>query len=283
MFQSKILSKTSKESVSDAQSANAELLVRAGFIHKTMAGAYSYLPLGNRVLQKIEQIVREEMNKVGSEIFMTALCPEENWQQTGRLEGVDVLFSAKAANAKGEKLNDTSYVLCGTHEEVVTPLVHQFVHSYQDLPCAVYQIQTKFRNEARPKSGILRGREFRMKDLYSFHASEEDMIRYFHEEATPAYRSVIERLGIANETVEAWASGGSFSKQHSLEFQTKCSTGEDLIFYSKKTDTYYNREITPCLASPWGYRPSHRRFPLQTLAGRRLDCRLERHPRVPEP
>ena len=249
---SKLFTKTTKEKSSDASSKNADLLVRAGFIHKTMAGAYSYLPLGNRVLQKIEGIVREEMDTIGNEVFLTALCPEEHWEKTGRLQSVDFLFAAKPANNDSAKHNDASYVLCGTHEEVITPLVQHFAQSYQDLPCAAYQIQTKFRNEPRPKSGILRGREFRMKDLYSFHSSVEDMIRYFKEEATPVYERVFERLGIGEHTVQALASGGSFSKEPSLEFQTKCDTGEDLIFKSPKNDTHYNKEITPSRAPEWG-------------------------------
>ena len=251
MFLSNLFTKTSKESSKDAASANADLLVRAGFIDKTMAGVYSYLPLGTRVLRKIENIVREEMDKIGNEVFMPSLCPQDNWAKTGRLESVDVLFQATAGNESTKRHSDASYVLCGTHEEIITPLVQQHVQSYQDLPCAAYQIQTKFRNEARPKSGILRGREFRMKDLYSFHTDEEDMTRYFNEEATPAYEAVVNRLGLGDVTVKAWASGGSFSKQHSLEFQTKCDTGEDLIFQVPGTDTYYNREIAPALAPVW--------------------------------
>lgn len=251
MLLSRIFTKTAKETKASSASVNAEVLVRAGFIHKTMAGAYSYLPLGNRVLRKIENIVREEMDTIGNEVFLTALCPQENWQKTGRLDRVDVLFQASGANAASKKNNPAEYVLCGTHEEIITPLVGHFVQSYQDLPCAAYQIQTKFRNEARPKSGILRGREFRMKDLYSFHATEEDMTDYFKNKATPAYERVVERLGLKDLTVKALASGGSFSKQHSLEFQTRCPTGEDLIFRAPGSDVCFNREIAPVLAREW--------------------------------
>ena len=252
MRQSFLFTKTSKESTSDAASANADLLTRAGFIDKTMAGVYTFLPLGWRVLQKIEQIVREEMDKIGSEMFLTALSPKDNWETTGRLETIDVLFQAEGANAMSRKKNDATYVLNCTHEDMITPIVQKFCPSYQDLPKAMYQIQTKFRNETRPKSGILRGREFRMKDLYSFHTSEEDLLEYFHNKAAPAYEQVFQRLGLSAHTVRAWASGGDFSKQDSLEFQTKCATGEDLLFYDSKNDTYWNREIAPSIAPTWG-------------------------------
>ena len=249
---STIFTKTTKESKSDASSTNADLLTRAGFIHKTMAGVYSFLPLGNKVLQKIEAIVREEMDKIGSEVFMSALSPAENWKKTGRLDSIDVLFSATPANPASKRTNDCAYVLNSTHEEVITPILQSFVNSYQDLPCAAYQIQTKFRNEQRPKSGILRGREFRMKDLYSFHATEEDMLDYFHNKAIPAYKTVFERLGLSGKTVIALASGGSFSKEPSREFQTICDNGEDLLFGVPGKDTNYNKEIAPRIAPAWG-------------------------------
>jgi len=252
MFLSQLTAKTSKESSSDASSVNADLLTRAGFISKTMAGVYSFLPLGTRVLWKIEQILREEMDKIGAEVFLPAFAPVENWERTGRLETVDVIFQATAANEKGKKINDARYVLGSTHEEIITPLVQQFVQSYNDLPCALYQIQTKFRNEPRPKSGLLRGREFRMKDLYSFHASEEDMLDYFLNKAIPAYQAFFERIGLGEKTVIAFASGGSFSKEPSREFQTLCEMGEDLLFRIPGTDTYYNREIAPSQAPAWG-------------------------------
>lgn len=252
MLLSQLITKTTKESKADASSKNADLLTRAGYIHKTMAGVYSFLPLGIRVLHKIEQIVREEMDKIGQEMFLSALTPLENWKKTGRAETVDVLFAATPANEGSKRTNDSKYILNSTHEEVITPLVQEFVQSYQDLPCAAYQIQTKFRNEARPKSGILRGREFRMKDLYSFHATEEDMLDYFHNKATPAYQAVFDRVGLGEHTVIALASGGSFSKEPSKEFQTLCHTGEDLLFKASGDDVYYNREIAPSKAPGWG-------------------------------
>ena len=251
MFLSQIFTKTSKESSSDVGSANADLLERGGFINKTMAGVYSYLPLGTKVLHKIESILREEMDKVGSEVFLPAFAPVENWKKTGRYETVNVLFQAVPANPFSAKHNDATYVLGSTHEEIITPLVQRFCSSYQDFPCAAYQIQTKFRNEARPKSGILRGREFRMKDLYSFHTSEEDMLEYFFKKAIPAYETFFDRVGLGEKTEIVLASGGDFSKEYSREFQTRCETGEDHIFQVPGKDLRYNREIAPSKAKPW--------------------------------
>jgi len=251
MFLSQIFAKTSKESSSDAGSANADLLERGGFINRTMAGVYSYLPLGTRVLHNIENILREEMDKIGSEVFLPALAPVENWQKTGRFDTVNVLFQACPANPFSAKHNDSQYVLGSTHEEIITPLVQRYCGSYQDFPTAAYQIQTKFRNEARPKSGILRGREFRMKDLYSFHTSEEDMLDYFYNKSIPAYTAFFERIGLGDRTEIVLASGGDFSKEYSREFQTRCETGEDHIFNVPGSDVFYNREIAPSKAKPW--------------------------------
>jgi prolyl-tRNA synthetase len=248
---STLFTKTSKESTSDAASTNADLLTRAGFIHKTMAGVYSYLPLGCKVLKNIEDILREEMDKIGSEVFLSALSPKENWEKTGRLDSVDVLLKTTPANDGSKKKNDAEYVLNSTHEELITPLVQHFVSSYKDLPCAAYQIQTKFRNEARAKSGILRGREFRMKDLYSFHTSEADMMDYFLHKAIPAYSAFFERIGLGDKTEIVLASGGDFSKEPSREFQTRCETGEDHVFHVPGTDVFFNREIAPSKAKPW--------------------------------
>lgn len=267
MYLSKLFTKTTKESSSDAESANADLLTRGGFIFKNMAGVYTILPLGLKVLSKIERILREEMDKVGSEMFMSALSPSENWEKTGRKESVSVLFQASAANSLSEKLNDAHYILNSTHEELVTPAVARFCGSYQDFPTATYQIQTKYRNEARPKSGLLRCREFRMKDLYSFHTSEEDMNRYFREEADPAYQAFFERVGLGELTERVWASGGDFSAQHSLEFQTRCATGEDLIFINSKTGEHYNREIAECIAPVWGD-PDEAEKPREDVVGK---------------
>ncbi len=251
MLLSQLFTKTSKEAVADASSRNAELLIRAGFISKTMAGVYSYLPLGLKVLNKIETILREEMDAIASEVFLPSLSSTDAWERTGRLDTVGILFQASPANAASKKTNDSRYVLNSTHEEIITPLMQQFCTSYKDLPRAAYQIQTKFRNEARPKSGLLRGREFRMKDLYSFHDSEADMLRYFNTVAIPAYQRFFERIGLGKDTVIALASGGDFSKEYSREFQTICENGEDHIFRAPGSDIYYNREICPCTAPAW--------------------------------
>lgn len=248
MKQSKLHIKTLKEDPKGEVSLNAKLLIRAGFIDKTMAGVYTFLPLGLRVLNKIEAIVREEMDKVGNEIFMPAIVPKDLWAKTGRLEKVDVLMKTMGANEASLAKNDAEYILNSTHEEVMMPIAQKNALSYKDLPAAYYQIQTKFRNEPRAKSGLLRGREFRMKDLYTFHASEEDMQEYY-DAVLERYHAVFERLGIGEDTRIALASGGDFTDHFSHEFQTKCENGEDEIFYDAKTDTAFNKEITPSKAS----------------------------------
>ncbi|MBT5337998.1 hypothetical protein HN858_00860 [Candidatus Falkowbacteria bacterium] len=235
MRQSKLFTKTIKELPKDEVSTNASLLIRAGFVDKLMAGVYSYLPLGLRVLDKVKKIVREEMEVIdGQEILMPALTPKEIWQKTGRWEspGPEVMFQLKGRSEK-------DYGLGWTHEEVVTPLVQKFVKSYKDLPVAVYQIQDKFRNEPRAKSGILRGLEFSMKDLYSFHLNEEDMWQYY-EKSKGAYLNVFKRCGLNAKIVEA--SGGDFSK-YSHEFQVFTDSGEDTVFYCDKCDFAQNDEI----------------------------------------
>lgn len=229
------------------ESVNATLLIKAGYVDQVMAGVYSYLPLGLRVLTKIENIVREEMNEIGTEVLMPSIVPTELWEKTQRLEKVDVLMTTKPANPAAKAKNDSEYVLSPTHEEVVTPLAQKFNLSYKDFPFAPYQIQSKFRNEARPKSGLMRGREFRMKDMYSFHSSIEDF-REFYERAKQVYFKVYERIGLGADTVLAAASGGDFTDDFSHEFQTKCDTGEDTIFYAAATKTYYNKEVAPSKA-----------------------------------
>jgi len=235
------LLKTNKEA-KQFDSINATLLQKAGFVDQTMAGVYTFLPLGWRVLDKIEDIVRAEMDKVGAEMLMPAIVPEELWQTTKRFEKVDVLMKACAANPLSAKKNDASYVLNSTHEEVITPIAKKIKPSYKDLPFAVYQIQTKFRNEERPKSGLLRGREFRMKDLYSFHATEEDLMS-FYEQIKEIYTAIFERLGISDKTIIAKAAGGDFTKGFSHEFDTKCETGEDVVYQDKSSGEYYNKEV----------------------------------------
>lgn len=220
MRYSNLFGKTNKSAPHDAESTNARLLTQAGFVSQLMAGVYSYLPLGLRVLKKIQDIVRDEMNKLGAnEIYMPTLHPRELYDTTERWDKIDVLFKLEGSGGK-------EYALGSTHEEVVTPLVKQFVHSYKDLPLAVYQIQDKFRNEPRAKSGLLRGREFSMKDLYSFHTSEEDFWD-FYERSKTAYLNVFRRCGLDAMVVEA--SGGVFSK-YSHEFQVATEHGEDTVF-----------------------------------------------------
>jgi len=235
MRQSLLVTKTSKEISKEEPSRNAQLLVRAGFVNRLMAGVYSYLPMGNTVLQKIEQIVREEMNAIdGQEILMPALHPREIWDKTERWDKVDVLFKLKGQG-------DRDLCLGPTHEEVVTPLIGNFIRSYRDMPRAVYQIQTKFRNEVRAKSGLLRGREFRMKDLYSFHTSLEDLDSYY-ERSIVAYKNVFRRCGLGDLTVLTYASGGIFSK-FSHEFQTITEYGEDVVYKVPGKDLAINKEI----------------------------------------
>lgn len=234
MKQSQLLTKTRKEISQQEHSINAQLLERAGFVSKLMAGVFTYLPLGYKVLTKIEDIVRHSMNELGAqEILMPSLQPKEPWDTTGRWDTVDVLYKLKAG--------DRDLCLGPTHEEIVTPLVTSFITSYKDLPRAVYQVQTKFRNEARPKSGLLRGREFRMKDLYSFHATEADLDAYY-ERAKDAYLRIFERCGLGDITYFTYASGGTFSK-YSHEFQTVTPYGEDTIFVCKPCKVAINQEI----------------------------------------
>ena len=236
MLQSKLFSKTSKNIPKDEASVNAQLLIRAGFVSKQMAGVYNYLPLGLRVLTRIQNVIREEINAIGGqEILMPTLTQEENYKQTGRDKSMaDVLFSTLGAG-------DAKIFLNPTHEEIVTPLVQKFVLSYKDLPLAVYQIQNKYRNEARAKSGLLRGREFNMKDLYSFHADEKGLDA-FYEKVKAAYFKIYNRLGIGDLTLLTYASGGTFSK-YSHEFQTLCEAGEDIIYVCEKCKVAVNKEI----------------------------------------
>jgi len=235
--------KTSKQ----YSSKNATYLIQAGFIDMTMAGVYTFLPLGLRVLNKIENIVRKEMDKIGTELLMPALSPKQLWETTKRLDTVDVLMKTSGANQVSKNKSTNEYILNSTQEEVITPLVQKFNKSYKDFPFAFYQIQSKFRNEARAKSGILRGREFRMKDLYSFHTSLESLQTYY-EKSKQTYTNVFNNLGLGKITKIALASGGDFTKDYSHEFQTKLEAGEDVIFYDKKTDIAYNKEVAPSKA-----------------------------------
>lgn len=240
MKQSQLFGGTRREIPKDETSKNAILLMRGGYINKTMAGVYSYLPLGLRVLQKVSAIVREEINSLPhtQEILMAALQPRELWDESGRWEDAvgDVLYT----------LEKDTMALGPTHEEIVTDLFRQYCSSYKDLPVAVYQIQNKFRKELRAKSGLLRGREFLMKDLYSFHDSSEGLEK-FYELTKPVYLRIYERCGL--EAVVTEASGGMFSK-FSHEFQVICETGEDIIYLNGAGDCARNKEIVESEDSP---------------------------------
>ena len=225
------------------ESVNATLLQKGGFVDQVMSGVYTILPIGLRVLTKIEAIVREEMNPLGSELLMPSLSPQSLWETTNRL-GIDVLLEARGANDASRKRNDATYILGSTHEEVVTPLAQKNKSSYKDFPFAVYQIQTKFRNEARAKSGLMRGREFRMKDLYSFHTDEDSLLKYY-EGVKKAYTTIFNRLGIGEDTKITLASGGDFTTGFSHEFQTICDAGEDTICIDTETGIAYNKEVAP--------------------------------------
>ncbi len=234
MRYSSILSKTSKTAPADEKTINARLLVQAGFVNKLMAGSYSYLPLGLRVLRKIENIIRQEMNNInGQEVLLPALHPSANWKKTGGWEDIDVLFKLKGRTGR-------EYALGQSHEEVITPLVKEYMNSYKDLPVFVYQIQNKYRDELRAKSGILRGREFGMKDMYSFHIDQDDFDK-FYEIAKKAYFNIFSQCGLDVKATEA--SGGSFSKKVSYEFMVLTNAGEDDIFYCNKCEYCINSEI----------------------------------------
>lgn len=233
MLYSKLFGKTSKSAPHDADSVNAKFLAQGGFVDQVMAGVYTWLPLGLRVLRKVENVVRKEMNAIGAEeILMPALEPKENWEKTKRWETVGVLYKIKSRDGR-------EIALGPTHEEIVTPLVGKFVKSYKDLPVALYQMQTKFRDEPRAKSGVLRGREFEMKDLYSFHADEADLEKYYPQ-VVKAYLKLFKRLGIKAEITSAL--GGSFSPT-SDEFQLIAESGEDKLFYCEKDKKYFNQEL----------------------------------------
>lgn len=236
MRQSELFLKTKKEAPKGEQSANAVFLQRGGFIHKEMAGVYSFLPLGLRVLRKVENIVREEMVKIGGqEMMASVLQPKEIWEKTGRWSG----GVGKEVMYKCEQ-KDGEVGLGPTHEEMFTEIARQFIQSYEDLPLALFQIQTKFRRELRSRSGLLRGREFGMKDLYSFHADEGDFWE-FYERAKQAYFRVFQRCGL--EPILTEAAGGGFTKTVTHEFQVLAPSGEDEIVYCPNRDFAQNKEI----------------------------------------
>ncbi len=234
---SKNFTRTIKQAPADEVARNAQLLIRAGYVHKTMAGVYSFLPLGLKVVENIKQIVREEMNKIDSqELVMSTLQRKDLWQETGRWsdELVDVWFKSH--------LQDGTEVGFGwTHEEPIVDLLRNYLKSYKDLPISVYQFQNKLRNELRAKSGIMRGREFVMKDMYSVHASKEDLDKYYNA-AIEAYKRCYDRFGIGDETYVTFASGGAFTK-FSHEFQTICDAGEDYIYLHRGKNIAVNEEV----------------------------------------
>ncbi len=237
MRQSQLFTKTRKEAPADEVAKNAQLLIRAGFIHKEMAGVYAYLPLGLRVLEKIKQIAREEMNAIGGqEIIMTALQRKELWEKTSRWSDdvVDAWFKS-TLKAGGEVGFGWS------HEEPIADMMRNYISSFRDLPIFVYQFQTKLRNELRSKSGIMRGREFVMKDMYSFCLGEEDHTRFYNE-SIEAYKRFYNRIGIGEDTFVTFASGGAFT-QFSHEFQTITEAGEDKIYINREKGIAINEEV----------------------------------------
>ena len=242
MRQSALYTKTTKNDPSGEVATNAKLLVRSGFVHKEMAGVYSYLPLGLKVLRKIEDIIREEMNNIGGlELYMSALQDPDVWKKTERwidedADATDSLPWFKTSLTSGGDLG-----FAWTHEEPLVNALKNHISSYRDLPTYTYQIQNKFRNELRAKSGLLRGREFIMKDLYSFTRTQEEL-EEFYELCAKAYLRIFERVGIGDRTYRTFASGGAFSK-YSDEFQTLSESGEDTIYLDKDKNIAVNKEV----------------------------------------
>src|SRR3989344_138764 len=225
--------RTQKEGPRDEESANARLLHRGGFVEKISSGVYAFLPLGLRVLEKINRVIREEMNAIGaSELLLPALIPKKYWDATGRWN-VPILY--KSTDSSGQE-----YGLGFTHEEVLSPILARRIQSFRDLPLALYQIQTKFRDEPRARFGLIRGKEFVMKDLYSFHADAPDLERFYWV-AAEAYKKIFARLGLPIKIVEA--SGGDFTKEYTHEFQVLTPVGEDTIFYCSTCDFARNKEV----------------------------------------
>ena len=238
MRMSNLFTKTLKQAPADEVATNAQLLIRAGFIHKEMAGVYAYLPLGLRVLENIKRIVREEMNAIGGqEVMMTALQPKDIFEKTDRWDDakVDNWFKTKLANG-------TELGLGLTHEEPIVDALTPYINSYKDLPIFIYQIQNKFRNELRAKSGLLRGREFVMKDMYSLARSQDEHLELY-ERAAEAYQRVYERLGIGDITYRTAADGGIFTERFSDEFQTLSDIGEDTIYVDEEKRLAVNEEV----------------------------------------
>ena len=237
MRSTELFTKTKKQAPADEVSKNAQLLIRAGYVYKVMPGSYAYTPLGIRVLEKIKQIVREEMNKIGGqELIMTTLQRAETWQTTGRWDDdvVDVWFKTKLKD-------ETEVGLAWSHEEAIIEMMKDHLTSYKDMPSSVYQFQTKFRNELRSKSGIMRGREFVMKDMYSFNQDSESHEK-FYQACIEAYKIIFDRLGIGSDTYVTLAAGGAFT-EFSHEFQTICEAGEDIVYLHRDKNIAVNEEV----------------------------------------
>ena len=232
-----LFTKTSKDAPADEVAKNAQLLIRGGYIYKVMAGVYAYTPLGLRVVENIKQIVREEMNAIGGqELIMTNLQPKEDWEITTRWDDsvVDIWFKTKLKD-------DTEVGLAWSHEEAIMTMMKNYIKSYKDLPANVYQFQTKLRNEVRAKSGIMRGREFVMKDMYSL-SKDADQHEVFYQATIQAYKKVYDRLGLGEDTYVTFASGGAFT-QFSHEFKTICEAGEDIIYVNREKGIAVNEEV----------------------------------------
>ncbi len=236
MRQSRLFGKTLREDPKDEVAANARLLERAGFVYKTMAGVYDYLPIGLRVLEKINTLIREEMNAIGGqELLLSSLQPKDRWLRSGRWETLgEIMYQFK--DHSGREIG-----LAPTHEEALAEIATRTIFSYKDLPIFVYQIQSKFRDEPRAKSGLIRGREFLMKDLYSFHRDEADLDK-FYRLVDQAYQKIFRRLGLVFYVTEA--SGGTFTKEYTHEYQVLSDAGEDHILYCQRCRYAQNQEIT---------------------------------------
>lgn len=233
-----LFTKTRKSFPADEQSLNAQLLIKAGYIHKEMAGVYSFMPLGLKVMNNIQAIVRDEMNKLGSqELTMTSLQEKELWEKTNRWDDeiVDIWF-------KSELKNGTEVGFGWSHEEQIGNMMKEYISSYRDLPTSVYQFQNKLRNETRAKSGIMRTREFVMKDMYSFSETEEQH-KEFYDLVTKAYLNIFNKVGLGKDTYFTFASGGAFTDKFSHEFQTIVDAGEDTIYVNKENNVALNDEV----------------------------------------
>lgn len=235
MRYSQLFPKTLHQDPKDAVAVNHKLLVRGGFVDQLMAGSWTLLPLGWRVVSKIIQIIREEMNATGAqEMLMPLMHPKEIWNETGRWEeAAEIMYTLKDTRER-------EFALSFTHEEIVMDLIRKHAASYKDLPIKIYHFSTKFRNEPRATAGILRGREFLMKDLYSAHESEEDMMEYYNK-VKEAYLKIFSRVGLEVRVTQA--SGGVFTQNHTHEFQVLCPTGEDTIYLCDECDWGFNKEI----------------------------------------